>query len=232
MLERCAALVKADPQIPVVAALCDNQFISEGYTMPAIPSRKLGTGIWNGTNILLEILEGHLFAPMCTVIMQTTALRAREGFPIDWPHLADKATWVPMLFTGRAGFVNESCGTYCSHNVTETSKLNIDILLKDVQRFVDLITGMADRFITDSQNCREIKCRAQRYLAQCAIDLIASRRRSGAKLTQVLPTLFRYRRDLTRIGLGNALKLSRPIATILLPTMMTHWLRILFHMAK
>ena len=104
MLERCAALMKADPQIPVVVALCDTQFISEGYTMPAIPSRKLGTGIWNGTDILLEILEGRLFAPMCTVIMQTAALRAREGFPIDWPHLADKATWVPMLFTGTGWF--------------------------------------------------------------------------------------------------------------------------------
>ena len=225
MLERCIALVKSQPQLPIVIALSDVQSDAEGRVLAASASRKLRTGIWDGADILEEVLEGHIVTPMCTIMIRTGALRARGGFPIDWPHLADKASWVPLLLTGKAGLVNECCGIFCANDDTQTTKFGIDIILRDVSKLVDLITNIADHSIEDLEKSRKVKFQARRHFAHCAIYLVASRRRRGARFAEMLPVLWQYRRDLGRIGIRNVFKFARELTIVFLPRTITRWLR-------
>lgn len=88
---------------------------------------------------------------------------------------------------------------------------------------------MVDHSIDDPGKRREVKSQAEIHLARCVTYLIASRRKGGAKLAQTLPTLCQFRRNLGRIGIGNAFKLARPIA---IPGAITGWLRRLSRMVK
>src|SRR5262245_28173895 len=54
MLERCMALIKRQPQIPIILTLNDFYLTKDGRTRQATPNRKFGTGIWDGTELLLE----------------------------------------------------------------------------------------------------------------------------------------------------------------------------------
>ena len=106
LVDRCIEVVRSEPDILIVIALSDVSFPS--YSLPAIASRKLQTGVWDGTDVLLEVLDGSIFGSMCTIMIRTDALRAKGGFPANWgPHSVDWAVWIPFLFSGKVGFVNE-----------------------------------------------------------------------------------------------------------------------------
>ena len=128
---------------------------------------------------LKEVLNGLIFAPMCTILLRTEVLRARGGFTVDWGHTLDKAVWVPLLLTGRAGLVNERCGTQSTHDGTVTSNLDAEVILRDVWKVVELIEDMADRIVGDVNRRRGLKRHARRYFTLCVIYLISSRRRAG-----------------------------------------------------
>src|ERR1700752_5036117 len=93
MLERCMGLVEREPQISVVLTLCDTRSVVLGRTWPALVSSRLGTGIWNGTDILLEYLKDQIGITMCGIMAKTAALRATGGFPTDLPFAGDVAAW-------------------------------------------------------------------------------------------------------------------------------------------
>ena len=115
-LERCLALVERDPGLPIVIALSDDGLAVEGgRILRAIPNRRFATGIWDGPAILKEFLDDRISAQMCSILIQVDALRARGGFPVEHPFELDKAGWSPLMLKGRAGFVNESCGTFNQH---------------------------------------------------------------------------------------------------------------------
>src|SRR5262249_35489479 len=85
LLECCIALVRTDPQIPIVIALCDVFIAAEGRRIPALSSRQLGTGIWEGLDILREFLNDHILSfQMAGIMFRTQALREIGGFPIDF----------------------------------------------------------------------------------------------------------------------------------------------------
>jgi hypothetical protein len=128
------------------------------------------------------------------------------------------------LFTSRTGFVNECCGTHASHEGTVTSSLTVGIILKDVRKVVELIVELADRFIVDVEKRQEIKLQARRYFALCAIYLLGARRRAGVKLAEVAPEIWRWRRELTWLKLGDLRRMARSIAIIFLPRMIVRLL--------
>ena len=68
LLDRCIDVVRSEPDVPIVIALSDISF-SSGYKLPAMINRKLGTGVWDGTDVLREVLDGSVFAPMCTIMI-------------------------------------------------------------------------------------------------------------------------------------------------------------------
>ena len=138
LLERCISLVKCEPQLVMVLALIDIHLTAEFRTLPAVANKTLGTGIYEGADILLEYLKDRISVQMSSIMIRTDTLRLAGGFPV-WPYAGDKATWWSLLLTGRAGLVNECCGTYSWHDASETSRLAVDIRLKDDRKLVEAI---------------------------------------------------------------------------------------------
>jgi glycosyltransferase involved in cell wall biosynthesis len=224
LLDRCIDVIRSEPGVPIVIALSDRLF-SRGYTLNGTSHRRLGTGIWDGTEILAEILDGSVFAPMCTILIRTEALRARGGFPVDWgPCTLDQATWFPLLLTGRAGLVNESCGTHTIHEGSVTSGLALEVILQDTWKLVELILNIANTAIIDTRRRRDLEFRARRYFAHCAINNVGSRRREGATLLEAVSELWRWRRELSVIRPSDLYGLRRSFAYILLPQTVVRFL--------
>ncbi len=218
LLERCVGLIRRAPQIPIIVALNDIYLAAENRTLPPSASRKLGTGIWSGIEILDEFLRGHISCVMCTIMFRAEVLRASGGLPTDWPNAADLACWMPLLIaSNRGGLVNEVCGTYCIHGETQSSKFVVDIRLGELHRLVDLLRKVAQESIQDMEEHRKLDLQIKRYFSCHAIALIASYRSKGATLVATLPVIWKWRRELAHVELGAISNLIRPIALLILP---------------
>lgn len=216
MLERCIALIKRAPEIPIVIALSDLRSAALDRTWPGRPSRRLTTGIWDGSDILLEYLRDQIGITMCSILLRTEALRSTGGFPIDFHFAGDVAAWSPLLFTGKAGLINESCATYNLHSGSETSKSGVESLLLDGWKVVDLISRNADRSVGNLVERRGIKQEARRCFARRAVLILSQYRQEGGQRAEILSLVWQFRRNFIHIGMGNILRLARPIAIILL----------------
>ena len=225
MLERCMALAGNASQIPIIIALNDAYLTAQDLRAPAIVSRKLGTGIWNGADILLEYLERRISVQMCTILIRTETLRARGGFPLDLPQSADTVTWGAILLKGNAGLVNESCGTYYIHSTSQTSQLAINCLLEDTAKLMDRMTELADCSVNDAQKRREIKLQIKRYCLLHITDHLVAYCNRSTNYKEVLPVVWRWRRELICAGTGSISRLLRPLAVLLLPSPVTRWIR-------
>ena len=221
LLEQCIALVKCEPQVQVVVALSDVYFAAEARTWHTPQSRKLATGIWDGADVLKEYLEERISAPMCTIMINTEALRGQGGFPVDFPFAGDTIGWVSLVLNGRAGLVNQSCGTVCVHAANETSRLDLQTRLSCLRKLVDFILDRTDRSIANTQRRQDIQVAAKRYFARYALVVLASYRREGGRLTKVVPVMWQLRRYLRHIGLSDIAKIAKPLAIIVLPISLT-----------
>lgn len=225
LLERCIALLRLDPQIPIVIALSDVHFVAEAQTWRAPPSPTLRAGICDGADILHEFLKDRISATMCSIVFRTNRLRARGGLSVDLPYAGDMASWAPLLLEGKAGFINESCASFAIHSGSQTSKSAVNIRINDGHKVVELIANTTARSISDPQKRIAIMLDAQRYFARRVVALLASHRREGAKFRDVAPLIWEYRRDFTHIGIRNMLKLARPLAILFLPEPITRCIR-------
>jgi glycosyltransferase involved in cell wall biosynthesis len=227
MLERCMALVKREPQIPIILTSSDHHVTEDGRTIRAIRNNKFGTGIWEGTDLLLECFKGNIGPHMCSIMIRTDALRAIGGFPIDLPNFgADTAAWITLLLKGRAGFVNESCATYSDHNATESSSLTIEERLSHGQTLRNFITSRANCTIEDLRKRREVERGAKLFFARQIIFYLSRFRRKGGKMSETRRLIWRWRRDLRYIGMVELFRLARPIAVIFFPQLKA-WIRYL-----
>ena len=225
MLERCMVLVKREPQIPIILTLSDHHVIEDGRTWQATRNSKFGTGIWEGTDVLLECLKGKIRAHMCSIMMRTDELRAIGGFSIDLPDFgADTAAWVSLVLKGRAGFVNESCATCSDHNATLSSSLTMEKRLSHVQTIRNLIATMANCTIEELRKRREVELEAKRFFAREFIYTLCRFRRKGGKMSEVRRLIWRWRLDLRHIGIVEVFRLPRPIAVVFFPQL-TAWIR-------
>jgi hypothetical protein len=224
-LDRCVALIRKEPKLPIVVTLADIHFIAEDRIQSASTNRRYGTGIWDGADILREFFAGRISIQMCGVLFRTEVIRAGPGFRLDFHYTADLACWGPILVAGRAGFINESCGTFRAHGTAQTSDFSDDVLLNDVRAVADLITSKADSAIDGKQKRGEIKASARLYVALSAIYRLTLRRKAGATAREVVPILWQWRRDLAGAGLRNALTLAKPLGFLLLPEPVACFLR-------
>jgi hypothetical protein len=225
LLPRCMQLVTKEPAIPIIIGLSDMFYVEEGYLEPAIVSRRLETGIWDGIEILREFFQNSISAPMCTIMMRTETFRAGGGFPLNFPNTADTAGWAPLLLTHRAGLVNERCGTCRVHGHSQTSSVSHEDLLAELGRLTELIIAGAQRDIADPQRRSIVSSYARRYFALSGIYLLGSRRKEGVKFREVLPTLWRWRRALVHIAPGDVFTMAKPLAYLFLPLPVTSALR-------
>lgn len=225
LLERCMALVRLEPKIVVAIALSDIYSPAAGQIWPAAANRKLETGVWDGTDILLEILKFRIIPAMSCTMIETRMLRARGGFPVDFPYAGSSAAWAPLLLMGKAGFVNESCGSFCSHAASETSRLAIDVRLNDDLKVAELIASTAEGCIKDSQMRRIVKLEAKRFFARCAAGIMIAYREGGATLSEVFPLIWKWRRELSHLGIAHVVRMSRPLVIFILPHSVANWSR-------
>jgi glycosyltransferase involved in cell wall biosynthesis len=215
LLERCVGLVEKGPQIPIVIALGNTHSTLVGRTWPAHASQYLETGIWDGTDILLEYLNDQLSIHICSIMMRTDAIRARGGFPLDFPHLADIAAWAPLLLKGKAGLVNEACATSYGHEANETTRLGVEQRLRDGWQVADLISNMAEHSISDWQQRRKIQLQSRRHFARRGLTVLYVYRKGGGRLVRVLTTVWHFRRDWSHIDMESLRRLRWQIAFIL-----------------
>lgn len=225
MLERCVALIRYEQNIPAIVTLCDVSFLAQGQTWRAPGNQTLGTGIWNGAEILYEFLKDRMSVAMCSVMYRTERLRAAGGFPLDFPYAADIAAWGPLLLEGRAGLVNEACATIALHSASQTSDLAIDVRVGDGRKVVDRIAHAADRYIADPRERRKIKTEAERHFARRAIKMIASYRRQGAAFLDAVALIWRLRQVVINLGMRDFGQLAKLCIVLFLPAPVIRWVR-------
>jgi glycosyltransferase involved in cell wall biosynthesis len=223
LLERCISLVISEPQLSMVLALNDIRLTAESRTLSAVASKTLTTGIYEGSEILLEYLKGRISVQMCSLMVRTDILRQAGGFPVNLSYAGDTVTWCSLLLNDRAGLVNESCATYSCHDGSETSGLAVESRLKSNRTFVETIEDAVANRIDDPNKGEEISRYARRYAAHGAVGIVTSYRRKGAALTEVVPIIWQWRRELGHIGLAGIGGLVRPMAILLLPRRLTGW---------
>jgi glycosyltransferase involved in cell wall biosynthesis len=224
-LQRCLALIEVEPRIPVVITLCDIHILALGRTWRAPINTKLGTGICNGADVLLGLLRDQIPAAMCSILINTEKLRAKGGFPANFPFAGDMAIVAELLLTDSAGFVNEPCGTAWTHDQNESAKVAIATRLEGLEHLVDRISAAAELSVRDAKMKTEVKSEAKRYFVRHAVRHMAFYRKDGAKLTTVLLLMWQFRRNFGAIGIGDAFKLAGPVSIILIPGPMFRWLR-------
>ena len=232
MLERCVTLAKSEPQISIVVTLCDVYFAAEGRTWRALINQNVGTGVWDGSEILLEFLEDRISASMCSVMCRTDRLRARGGFPLDFPYAADVVSWAPLLLEGRGGLVNESCARLALHSASQTAGFDIRVRVSDGRKVVDIIAKIAERSVNDPRVRRNVVLAAQRHFARRTITMLSFPRRQGASFMDMLPLVWQFRRDLISLGPSGVVRTARPLAILFLPGSIVRWIRRFKHASQ
>jgi glycosyltransferase involved in cell wall biosynthesis len=222
-LEKCVRLVEKEPSLPVVLAAYNILMIddanNEKKVVPAVLSRKFGTGIWDGTDILIEYLCGRISTQTLSSIIRTDFLRTNGGYSGEHQYACDEASWLPVLLEGRAGLVNEQCATFIVHNTRVSSDLTADYKLRDLIKVMEEIFAKAERKIRDPAMRRKIYRATMCNIAHRAIQELAFSRRNGAGLFESGRRLWGWRALLARCQLVDFLVASRLrlLGRILLP---------------
>jgi glycosyltransferase involved in cell wall biosynthesis len=228
-LEKCVRLAKMEPGLPIVLAayeilVIDEFSKNERRIVPAVTSKKLSTGIWDGTDILREYLQGRISAQLFSSIIRIDILRRRDGFSMH-PCAGDEATWIPALLEGRAGLVNERCASYLVHGSSYSSGVSADSRFIDLCKVMEEISAIARHKIPDRARRLEIQKLTLRYVAYQTIITLVLYRRAGASLTDVVRKLWDWRPMLKRCTLRDfiAILRLRSLGRILLPEPLVRW---------
>ncbi len=225
-LERCMGLVQTEPGVPIILGLSDLRLETEGgRVLQATRNRTFATGVWDGVDILNEFLEDRISAQMCSILVRTQDLREQGGFPLGMPFSLDKAGWAPVLLTGRAGFVNESCGTFNEHETNHTNSLDADLCLRDEAQFADRLVQTADATLQDPERRRRVKRGAKRYFGRRTLEILSTYRKDGASLGDVLPLAWQWKSSLLHVRIGSSVRLARLLSVLLLPRTVTEQVR-------
>jgi len=228
-IEKCVRLIREQLGIPIVLAAYEvlllNEF-SDGdeRVIPARLSKKLSTGVWEGTAILEEYLQGRLSSQLLSSLLRTDILRRNGGYS-SHPCASDEATWIPFLLEGRAGLVNEPCATYMAHGESLSKRFSADERVSDLCEVMDEIHALAEAKISDQTVRRRIQRLTMRYVAYLAIINLLIYRRAGASLTDVGRKLWSWRGLLGRCTVMDFAVTTRlrSLGRILLPTPLVRW---------
>lgn len=227
-LEKCVRLVRQEPGIPIVVAAFDMVVIdefskNERRCVPAVTSKKLSTGIWDGSEILDEYLRGRLSSQLLSSIIRTDILR-RNGYSTH-PCAGDEATWIPVLFEGRAGLVNERCATYLVHDGSQSAAVSADSRFMDLYAVMQEVSATAGEKLQDPVKRQKVQRLMSRYVAHQAMITLVLYRRGGASLTDVMRKLRKWRPMLKQCTMADVLAVLRlrSVGRILMPATLARW---------
>jgi glycosyltransferase involved in cell wall biosynthesis len=227
-LEKCVRLIRIEPDIPIVLAAYDILIMdefdkNEKRIVPAVLSKKLSTGIWEGTEILEEYFHGRISAQLLSSVIRTDILR-RIGYS-KHPCAGDEATWIPVLLEGRAGLVNERCATYIVHSSSLSSGFIVDDRLADLCKVIEEISDLMEQKVPNRETRLRMQKIAWRFVAYQAMVTLLLYRRSGASLIKAVQKLWDWRvllKQCTLTDFVTTLRM-RTLARILLPTPVIRW---------
>lgn len=221
-VEKSVNLFNEDSGIQAVVAAYGVFFADEDRDRPAILSRRLSTGIWDGSEILKEFLRGQLSAIMLSIVARTELLRSGL-WTSEYQTADDVLAMSRILLAGRVGLINERCATLTIHNSTVSTALGLDHGFRETQEVMDVISGTAARVIPDDASRRELQDLTAHYVAKKLFDFLVLYRRQGAALREVARQMRIWRRQSPQCTLAHfaaALKL-RTLALLLSPAPLT-----------
>jgi glycosyltransferase involved in cell wall biosynthesis len=225
-VEKCVDLLNEEPGIQAVVAAYGVFFADENRDRPAMLSQRLPTGIWEGSEILKEVLRGQFSAAMLSTVFRTEFLRSNGGWPSKYQTADDPLTLSRILLSGRAGLLNERCATLVIRNRTISSGLSLCHHLAETQEVMEVVSDIATRAIPDEASRSELQELTARYAARKLFDCLALYRRQGAALREVGRQLRIWRRQSRQCTLAHfvaALKF-KTLALLLLPAPLTRLL--------
>lgn len=229
-LEKCAELLERDPTLPIVVGAFDVVMQIEHRTIPACLSKRLGTGIWNGADILLEHFRGNLSFGTLSAAIRADDFRKMGGFPADLPGGGEDLILSRMLLMGRAGLINEQCASHIFHNHPtgrHSATLGLDDRFQEHYDEVQEVVRIALPLLPDAQARRDLENESRTYLWYCAMQELAFARSEGARLLDVIPHFWSWREQLMQGGPGNMVRglRLRSLGRILLPAALIRLLR-------
>ena len=118
-----------------------------------------------------------------------------------------------------------SCSTYNLRDTSETSKLTMFEHMNAERKLADFIAESAACTVEDPKIGRRIWLEARLYFARRMFSTLERHLRGGGNLTEMLPLIWRWRRDLGCVGAANLLKCARPVAIVLFPKPITDTIR-------
>ena len=228
-VEKCVRLIEIEPNLPIVLAAYDVLIVNEFFdndrrVVPARLSKKLSTGVWQGTDILQEYLHGRISAQLLSSLVRTDILRRNGGYN-PHPCASDEATWIPFLLEGRAGLVNEPCATYMVLRESVTEGFTADQRLSDLCAVMDELSDVAEEKIPDPALRARIQRLLTRYVAYMAAVNLVIYRRGGGRLPDAVRTLWSWRGLLGRCSLADFLTTwrLRSVSRIIFPSPVARW---------
>ena len=166
---------------------------------------------------------------MCSILIQVDALQARGGFPVELAFEDDKAGWAPLMLKGRVGFVNESCGTFNTHETSHTNNIDVDFSLAEEWKFAHLLMTMAKGQVEDPKIRRNVVLGAKHYAGRRALEILALSRKNGASLFEIAPLVWQWRWSLAHLRAAKASRIARLLLILFLPRLITGQIRRLKH---
>lgn len=223
-LEQCAGMIKAEPGLPIVLAAHDSLVMDEFHDderriVPAVLSKKLPTGTWDGIEVLSEYCHGRISAGSLSVVVRTDILRDNNCYSEAYVGVHDTATWMPALLEGRAGLINTRCATYLIHGSSISTTITPDERVKDYEHAMEELSAAASRKFPDRARQRQVKGLALRYLAYQAMITLVLYRRAGASLMDIVRKFWAWRTILAHCSLIDFIATARlrSLGRILLP---------------
>ena len=224
-IEKCVDLFYKEPSIQAIVAAYGVFFSNEKRDRPAILSKRLFTGIWDGSEILKEVLRGQFAATMLSTVVRTEFLRSNGGWPLEYQTADDLLTMSRILLSGRAGLLNEQCATLTIHDCSISTHISLNDHVRETQKVMEVVSDIATSVIPDEVSRKELQELASYYVAKKIFDGLVLYRRQGATLREVARQ-FRNWRPLCRQTLIHFVAPLRMkiLALLLLPAPMTRFL--------
>jgi glycosyltransferase involved in cell wall biosynthesis len=183
-IKRAVDLLRVEQGIQAVVGAYGVFFADESRDRPAIISKRLFTGIWDGSEIFKECLRGQLSATMLSTVVRTELLRS-IGWPTEYQAADDLLTMGRILLSGRVGLLNERCATLAIHDRSRSNRLGLDSHFRETQEVMEVFSDIATRAIRDEAGRRELQELTARYAAKKLFDCLVLYRRQGGTLREV-----------------------------------------------
>jgi len=226
-LENAAGLLKQEPDLPIVAGVYDIEVTDEHRTIPGALSKRLKTGIWPGTDLLIEHLRGNLTYGTLSCVVRTDLLRRNGGFAEDT--FEEDLVLGQLFLEGRAGLIARPCAAQLFHNHPTgrcSASQDVDSRFRDLCKNLEELSAVAERMIADPDTRIAVQNHTRSRIWHRAIQELAFIRQDGASLLDVAKSLWCWRAPLARCSFRNFLAglRLRPLGRILLPSALLRYL--------